>query len=1182
MSRKSHGLLALCFFFSGATSLVLEVAWAKELTYALGNSIHATSTVIAAFMAGLGLGSIAAGRPIFAHLAPIKTYALLQLLIGIAGFVSISVLRSTAPVFEVVYQDLAVGPSIFLLLRFAVVFPLMAAPATLMGMSLPLVVEARSHEELGVASNAGMIYGLNTLGAVTGTYVAGFLLIPILGLSHTCMAVGIIDFGIGLALFALHRTNVREIAATNPSQAETLPKAPGAALSVAGPVAHTAEDRAPRQKQLFALVFCVAGFLAMVYEVAWFRLLTNVLGGTVHSFTSMLGIYLIGVGLGSVLGTRFLPKNGAPLGAVVLGLFAIGGAAISSLMLANSLPARYASLFWALDAGSSLAGYVMAQAVTAAIVVLPTSLAMGALFPIALRAYESLGAGHRDRKNASDLYALNTFGGIGGSLMAGFVFLPQLGQTPTLIAAGGCSALLALLVLAVLMNREAVGPRAGAGLLGISLTALMVFLVPDMNHLELHRGVFYRMQATPETSKINPTNTPGLRLFYYREGLHGSLSITGNKDLSLRLSGKPVATTEFHDRVHLALLGHLPALFAHSTRDVAVIGLGMGVALDALVTHEEIESITVAELEPAIIEVQNYFEPVNRNSLADPRVELVLEDGRTHLTYSQKKYDIITSDPISPIIAGAANLYTEDFYRLSAERLNPGGVFCQWWQMTGVTETTYKNVLATMRRVFPHLRVFVYGADSMVIGSMQPIRTDWFDFERRFMAPAVQQDLAFYNLGSPMHILGLLWADTGLVDRYVQDHDTINTDDSAWLEHQMPLDHYSPRPNASIPTRMARAIIFGRLRAIEETVPGLPRAELIEHVLRNPPTKNSRVHQSQLPAIQQYIKNTGQDGLRSKLAGWHSERKTESKERRHFTTLERAFERAIDDGDTAGAEQSLRKMETFPQLPITYYWNMTRVDLLAKEGRTAEALELLERMRRRTPSRPAVYRRGQALAEKLGYSGLAARRAEDLVRMQPRNVTSALSDEGALVRDLISWADELKTASLFEEAIGNARRAIEIDPENISARIIWGYSLLQLDRQEEALDLYRAALALDPESVGLNTKIASVLMRMHRRDEALAHLLSAAEFDPRSSQTHLRIGQALIEMERSREAEEYFRTALDLDPRSAGAHAVWAELLQRQGKSAEALLHYEAALEIDPLNERYRKRLKETRRKVIR
>ncbi len=1172
MSRPLGILLVTCFFVSGATSLVLEVAWAKELSYVLGNSIHATATVIGAFMAGLALGSLLAGRRFFRRLPPLRVYALLQFGIAILGFFSIAILRSTEPVFEIVYRDLTNSPVLFLAARFALVFPMMALPATLMGMSLPLVVEARSEEGLQLGANAGSVYGINTLGAVTGTYAAGFLLIPELGLTRTCMLVGVADFAVGLVLLVLHHRRSGAL----PRHLESSPSA--ASRSAAAGDHQPARDR--RRKQVFGAIFLLSGFLAMVYEVAWFRLLANVLGGTVHAFTSMLGVFLVGVGLGSVAGTRLLRFRSSALLPVAICLLMIGVCAASSLALANHLPIWYAKLFWALHGGQSVAGYVLAQAIVASLVVLPTTLVMGIAFPMALRAYESFGSAREDRKHTSEIYALNTLGGIAGSLFAGFLFLPRAGLTPSLMLAAIASCLLAVLVLFGLMSGRALKGRLIVAVAGVSLMGLTVASVPSMDHLELHRGVFFRIRPDRNMALVSP-ETGDQKLFYYREGMHGSVSVTGAADLSLRISGKPVAVSSFSDRMHLMLLGQLPVIFADRPERVAVVGLGMGVALGSLLSHPDVEAVDVIELEQAVVDAQKYFRAVNGEAPRDPRVTMIVEDARTHLTYSGKVYDVITSDPISPLIAGAGNLYSRDYYQIVAEHLTDGGVFAQWWQMGGVSESTYQNILATMREVFPHMLVFAYGSDSVVLASADPIEISWEELRRRAAQPDVKRELDFYLLESPLHLLNLLYADTELVDRYTRKHDKINTDDNVWLEHQMPLDHYSRSIDDRIPRRMATAVAFGRLQAAIRAVPGVPEEDLIRVAVRNPPTPNPSTHAYALQGIVEFAKKSGRASLVPEILVWHEARRRPGRHVVDFARLEDEYERARAEQDAPGEEAALEAMLHYPQLPLYHEAAIGLIDLLVAQGRNSEALEYVELLERRTPARPGVYALGAQISTALGLAQRAREFSETGRLYGLRSGGGEPEVDHVLARDHMLWGQQLSSHGLFDQAIKHFGRALEIEPTSSRAHNAWGSALFSQRRVEEALAHFQAALRLKPDHEMANLNSGTALDRLGRGEEAVAYLEKALRINSDSAEAHSKLGVVLASQGREAEAADHFREAIEIEPNHVQARINWGTMLRLQGDTQEAVSQFEEVLRIDSANAVVRRKLIEARNKLL-
>jgi spermidine synthase len=331
-------LFLICFFGSGATSLSLEVAWSKELSYLLGVDLYASTTVVTAYMAGLGLGAILAARYYRWSQVSIMSYAVLQVLIGLCGIVSIPLLRSTSPLFSLLYETLSFSSALFMLARFVVVFGLMMIPVTMMGMTLPIVVGAsfdkgKKHFE----TVAGIFYGINTIGAVTGSLLSGFWLIPGIGILKTCILTGVVDLLIGAFAFWFHRSVV------------VTPSVPTA------PADKSRQERRPEPRPPLpsppwylsgtGLVFLLSGMGALSFEVCWFRLLAQIIGPSVHAFSIMLAVYLFGIGLGSVLGASWVRSMRQPK--VVMGvlLLIVALGTLITLFYVNELPIWYAKLF---------------------------------------------------------------------------------------------------------------------------------------------------------------------------------------------------------------------------------------------------------------------------------------------------------------------------------------------------------------------------------------------------------------------------------------------------------------------------------------------------------------------------------------------------------------------------------------------------------------------------------------------------------------------------------------------------------------------------------------------------------------------------------------------------------------------------------------------------------------------
>ncbi|MFN8549678.1 MAG: fused MFS/spermidine synthase [Candidatus Eisenbacteria bacterium] len=773
-TRSSIGGPLLLFFLSGANGLVLEVVWSKQLSFLLGNSLFAVSTVVAAFRAGLGLGSALAGR-IGARLrSPLRAYGLLQLGIGLWGIASMPVLKGTAPLFRAIYSASAGGAAMFLAARFATVFALLVLPTIAMGMTLPLLVGALGRGRESFSREAALLYGINTMGAVVGTLSAGFLLLPLLGLTRSAVVAGLLDLLVGTLAIALARR--RDSAPAN------------AASSAEG-----ALDG--RRAKLVALLFAVSGFAALAVEVAWFRLLGLTLGPSTYAFSSMLAVYLAGIGLGSAAVARLAgrPRVSA---LATLALFETGASmlVIGELIFANRLPSWNLALHHAAEGALGANAFVAAHLGLAAILVFAPCLLLGAIFPFVIGALrEASPRAVAPEAAVGRLYFWNTVGSIAGSLLTGFVGLPHLGAWHSIGAAGLLFALVGLGFWG-LSSRSARGVTRIAPLVLGGLALLLLLAAPRFDAAQFNRGLYRSLYSS---GAADPAHQGG-RLIFQREGTNVPVAVYRSYgDAALFLGGKPDASTSAGDLPTQLLSGHLPVFACRSPRRALMIGYGSGMTATALLDHPEVESLDLLELEPGVIEASHYFDSINHDPLSDPRLHLKLEDGRVHLAYTREQYDVISSEPSNPWMAGTANLFTVEFYRLVAARLAPGGVFAQWVQNYDISAEVQTALLASIRSVFPHLVLFRTGpGDIIVLASMTPFSLPWSEVERRFAVPAVARGFREIGIDEPAELAFFLQVPESTVEGLTRGVRPLSTDDSVWLEHRMPREMFASRGRA--------------------------------------------------------------------------------------------------------------------------------------------------------------------------------------------------------------------------------------------------------------------------------------------------------------------------------------------------------------------------------------------------
>lgn len=822
-------ILLTAFFLSGATSLALEVAWSKELSYLLGVDIYATTTVVTAFMAGLGLGAILVARFYKWSQASIKIYGFLQLIIGICGLISIPLFRSTMPLFSFLYDRLNYDDQLFLLIRFLLVFGIMLLPVTLMGMTLPVVVGAsfgRIKDRFSYL--VGLLYGTNTVGAVVGTLVAGFLLIPNIGIFKSCLLIGITDMLIGVIILWIARKE-SSTAVTPPKQASTTKTA----------------KLLPRTQQkswffhrLFdryyswpGVVFLLSGMAALAYEIIWFRLLARIIGPSVQAFSIMLAVYLFGIGIGSVMGSRGVKRTKNHRLAMAILLFIIGIGPLLTLLFVNDLPFCYGWLFIKFSKQIFTFRNLLIQAAIASFLILPATIPLGAFFPIVTRAYnrEIHRSQHKVERSVGRLYFYNTLGAVAGSLFAGFWLVPNLGIKNSIISAGCFTLILALIIFFI--SLESAWLKKMAYCLGIAATVVLFIVnIPGLNNTILNVGLYSEMLNKDVFEKKMDAADHALgTLLFFQEGINNSVAVVANKfndgNLTLHLSGSWVSTTEIHGRLHLEFLGHLPMLLARRPETIAVIGYGAGITTGNVLLYPDVIRVNIFELEPGVINASKYFEHINGKPLRDKRSHLFMVDGRSHITYENFNYDVITSDPIHPYVAGSANLYTRDFYRIARAHLKSGGIFCQWIPLVGISPDSYNIILNTLHDVFPHIALFSFFGESVAIASSEPIQMNWRELEKRFYSPPVYRDFQSIDFQNPFNLLAFYLGGEHQIDAYLQDVTGINTDDNVWLEHRIPMDVLD-RSHGNLFFMLRSKIKDDNRKSIRQIFSGIPLEQL--------------------------------------------------------------------------------------------------------------------------------------------------------------------------------------------------------------------------------------------------------------------------------------------------------------------------------------------------------------------
>jgi spermidine synthase len=725
--------LPLLFFLSGIAGLVYQILWLRLLSLTFGVTVYAATTVLAAFMAGLGIGSALGGKVAERVSNPLLYFGIAELLVGVSALATPVALTAATGLYAGLHPSIDMGPALLTTVRFLCSLIVLLVPTTLMGASLPLLTRAAVDDDSQTGRKVGVLYACNTAGAILGAVAAGFYMIGAVGISASFQIAAAVNGIVGvIAVLASLRRRSRSV---------TIADAPVAAATVY-------DDR---MRTAVLLVFGMSGLTALALEVIWFRLLVLILPATTYAFTTMLAAVLGGIATGSALIVPFMRGNRDWPAVLAKLQIAVGAAAVASMYV---LAITY------------LAGWRTRDTIQASMVsIVPATLLMGAAFPIGIRIWAAAGAGSAGAAaRVGALYAINVAGAIFGSILAGFLLLPLLGSRVSLLAVAGLQVATgcALLLIAARGSlRSVIRPVA----LGVGMWILAVALIPD-----------------PFAMALTRRHPAGERVLWKEEGLQTTVSVnegpSGNRVMYLNGLHQANDTPEMV-AVH-RMIGHLPMLLHPNPSRALVVGLGGGATAGAVAHHGA--SIDLVELSGSVVRGAEWFRHINDDVMRRPNVALRVDDGRSHLLLSGLQYDVITADIIQPIHAGAGSLYSVEYFALARNALRPGGLMLQW---IGLREPShYKLIARTFLQVFPDATAWVDG--SLLVGSLTPLQVRPEDIARKLANPDVRRAVSSVGITDAESVLRLYTAGPDEIRRFIGNGPQL-TDDQPLLEYHRSL-----------------------------------------------------------------------------------------------------------------------------------------------------------------------------------------------------------------------------------------------------------------------------------------------------------------------------------------------------------------------------------------------------------
>ncbi len=734
--------LVMSFFLSGVNGLIFEIIFRRLLFLSIGVTHYSVGVVLTVFMAGLGIGSIIFGKKADKVKNSFRLYGILEIGIGFFGILLIGICRYLDLMY-VFFTHLSGSPAsknifIKIFMSAVLLFPM----TTLMGGTLPVLGKVFLRPEDISGASLGFLYGINTLGGVTGTLGSTFILLGVLGTSLTMLIFSILSACIGIVAFYLAETAGKHLKKRHNPQAVSTRKPAGLKLHKLHVITLTA--------------FFVSGFVGLSVEVYWIRILAYVVGSHGYAFGIILAAFLSGIGLGSLFISRLVDRVKSQT--VWLGIFQVF-VGISVLITSFLLfKVRGPAGFLIQKTWDSWQVFIVMQMLLLFfLLILPTFL-MGSLFPFVMSiltgTYKTLGT------SVGTAYSINTLGCIFGAFFSSFIFIQLAGISSSLKISIFLSILSGLVLFFFSHEKK---PLRTAGLVGGFSALILVFILPVGGPLQ-HLG-------------------PNERLIFYKEANSATVSVReddeGNRMLSINgLDEVPVDPSSL---LTFRVLAHLPLLLHPDPKEVMVLSLGGAITTSSVATHD-IRNIDAVELCPQVVQAAGYFDQWNRGVLNDPRLNIMIQDGRNFLLVTGRKYDIITADATHPWSADSWILYTDTFYMLVRSRLAEGGIFCQWVPLHYMAENDFKCILRTIRSVFPHLSVWYTGSYVVVLGSEKSIGVDIEALETRMKKSAVHEDLHSVGIDSPAVLFSLYLLSDDAIDRFVG-NGPLNTDNRAYLEH---------------------------------------------------------------------------------------------------------------------------------------------------------------------------------------------------------------------------------------------------------------------------------------------------------------------------------------------------------------------------------------------------------------
>lgn len=695
--------VALLLLGSGFCALAYQTAWLRMLRLVFGASTASSAAVLAIFMGGLGFGGLLLGRIADRKRSPLGFYAALEAGIALAAALSPWLVVLVQKTYVALGGSGSLGMAGGTVIRLLLSALVLGLPTFLMGGTLPALARAVEQASDSGRRRIGLLYALNTLGAVAGALVTTFWSLEHLGIRRTIWVAALLNLVIaGLAWWLSRRwTTERQ---------EPTPETPE-------------EPQEQRGGAFVPLAAGIVGFAFLLMELVWYRMLSPLLGGSSYTFGLILAVALLGIGIGGLLygaGSQRIRPTLAGF-ALTCSLEAL------ALAIPLALGDRLAVLAVILQplSGAGFLPIVLGWTAVTAIVVLPAAIVAGYQFPLLIAL---LGSGNRRvGREVGVAYAANTVGSIAGSIAGGFGLLPLLSAPGVWRLVAVLLLVLALAAVALHLLRER-DWRAAALPVGLALLGALLIQAPGPSafwrHSPIGAGRVSGDWEGPNELR-DAMQSQRRTVAWERDGVESSVAVDFTRETAFLVNGKADGSARA-DAPTQIMSGLVGSMLHPDPRRALVIGLGTGSTAGWLAAVPGVERVDAVELEPAMVEVARRFAPVNHDALGNPKVRVTIGDGREVLLTTRERYDVVFSEPSNPYRAGISSLFSRDFYEAVRGRLAPGGLFLQWLQGYEVDTEVVSTVYATLGAVFPSVETWeINSGDLLLVASQEPLAHDF-------------------------------------------------------------------------------------------------------------------------------------------------------------------------------------------------------------------------------------------------------------------------------------------------------------------------------------------------------------------------------------------------------------------------------------------------------------------------